>query len=192
VERTLSRPRQRRYGGYIDYSALALRLKAGYATANTGLGTGVSGCSSQYCGSAGNMGNPPAIAYGDPPYPTLGLFGHPERIKDFGYRAIHLMTVRGREITTAFYQQSAKKSYFISCSTGGKNALMEAQRFPHDYDGIVAGASAFNHTRLWASGAQAWRLLHDHPANFIVTGQMTLVNKAVLKRKLQPLGSVNH
>jgi feruloyl esterase len=88
------------------------------------------------------MGNPLAIAYGDPPYPTLGLFGHPERIKDFGYRAIHLMTVRGREITTAFYQQSAKKSYFISCSTGGKNALMEAQRFPHDYDGIVAGASA--------------------------------------------------
>jgi feruloyl esterase len=169
------------YGGYIDYGALALRLKAGYAAANTGLGTGVSGCNSNYCGSAGNMGNALAIAGGDPPNPTLGLFGHPERIKDYGYRAIHLMTVRGKEITTAFYQRSADKSYFFGCSTGGQNALMEAQRFPRDYDGIVAGAAAFNHTRLWAGGTYGWRHLHDNPGSFIQTGQFSLINKAVLK-----------
>ena len=97
---------------------------------NIGLGTGASGCVPLYCGSAGNMGNALAIAGGDPPYPTLGLFGHPERIKDFGYRAMHVMTLRGKEIVNAFYQQSAKKSYFIGRSTGGQNALMEAQRFP--------------------------------------------------------------
>ena len=170
------------YGGYIDYGALALRLRAGYAAANTGLGTGVSGCNSTYCGSAGNMGNPLAIAYGDPPNPTVGLFGYPERIKDYGYRAIHLMTLRSKEITAAFYQRSADKSYFFGCSTGGQNALMEAQRFPHDYDGIVAGAAAFNHTRLWASGTKGWRRLHDHPGSFIQTGQMTPINKAVIKQ----------
>jgi Tannase and feruloyl esterase len=76
------------------------------------------------------MGNARTIAGGDPPYPTLGLFGHPERIKDFGCRAMHVMTLRGKEIVNAFYQQSAKKSYFIGRSTGGQNALMEAQRFP--------------------------------------------------------------
>jgi len=170
------------YGGFVDYGALALRLNAGYAVANTGLGTGVAGCNSTYCGSAGNMGNPLAIAYGDPSNPTLGLFGSPERIKDYGYRAIHLMTLRGKEITTAFYQRSADKSYFFGCSTGGQNALMEAQRFPNDYDGIVAGAAAFNHTRLWASGVNGWRRLHDHPGSFIQPGQMFLVNKAVLKQ----------
>jgi feruloyl esterase len=170
------------YGGFIDYGALALRLNAGYAVANTGLGTGVAGCNSTYCGSAGNMGNPLAIAYGDPPIPTLGLFGFPERIKDYGYRAIHLMTLRGKEITTAFYQRSADKSYFFGCSTGGQNALMEAQRFPQDYDGIVAGAAAFNHTRLWAGGAYGWRRLHDHPGSFIQAGQFSLINKAVLKQ----------
>jgi Tannase and feruloyl esterase len=101
-------------------------IAAGAAIAlfgNTGLGTGASGCVPLYCGSAGNMGNALAIAGGDPPYPTLGLFGHPERIKDFGYRAMHVMTLRGKEIVDAFYQQSAKKSYFIGRSTGGPNAL---------------------------------------------------------------------
>jgi hypothetical protein len=68
-----------RWGGFIVYGALALRLKAGYAVANTGLGTGVSGSNEAYCGSAGNMGNALAIANGDPPNPTSGLYGHPER-----------------------------------------------------------------------------------------------------------------
>jgi feruloyl esterase len=170
------------WGGYIDYSALALRLQAGYAVANTGLGTGVSGCNSTWCGSAGNMGNPLAIAYGDPPYPTTGLFGHPERIKDYGHRAIHLMTVRGKEIVKAFYQRSADKNYYFGCSTGGDHALMEAQRYPEDYDGIVAGAAAPNRTHKWAGGTYGWLGLHDHPSGFIQTGQMSLINKAVLKQ----------
>jgi feruloyl esterase len=97
------------FQGVITYNSLAGGIQAGFAATNSDLGTGSSGCSPLYCGSAGNMGNPLAIAFGDPAAPTTGLFGHPERIKDFGYRAIHLMTVRGKEIANAFYGQEREK-----------------------------------------------------------------------------------
>src|SRR5260370_26870515 len=140
------------FQGVISYGELANGIKAGFAATNSDLGTGVSGCSPLFCGSNGNMGNPLAIAFGDPAAPSTGLFGHPERIKDFGFRAIHLMTVRGKEIANAFYGESAHKAYFAGCSTGGQNALMEAQRFPRDYDGILAGAAAVHRTHLHMAG----------------------------------------
>ncbi len=166
------------FQGVISFNELALGLQAGFAVINSDLGTGVSGCSPLYCGSDGVV-NPLATAFGDPPFPTTGLFGHPERIKDFGYRAIHLMTVRGKEIAHAFYQQRAKTAYFAGCSTGGQNALMEAQRFPDDYDGILAGAAAFNRTHLHMAGLSSWQNTHASPGRFILPGQMTLINKAV-------------
>jgi feruloyl esterase len=168
------------FQGVFTYSELASGIQAGFAATNSDLGTGVSGCSPLYCGSDGNMGNPLAIAFGDPANPSAGLFGHPERIKDFGYRAIHLMTLRGKEIAAAFYQQHAARAYFAGCSTGGQNALMEAQRFPHDYDGILAGAPAFNRTHLHMGAISLWQDTHASPSRFIVPGQMTLINKAVL------------
>jgi feruloyl esterase len=168
------------FQGVFTYSELASGIQAGFAATNSDLGTGVSGCSPLYCGSDGNMGNPLAIAFGDPANPSAGLFGHPERIKDFGYRAIHLMTLRGKEIAAAFYQQHAARAYFAGCSTGGQNALMEAQRFPHDYDGILAGAPAFNRTHLHMGAISLWQDTHASPGRFIVPGQMTLINKAVL------------
>jgi feruloyl esterase len=168
------------FQGIISYNALASGIQAGFAATNSDLGTGVSGCSPLYCGSDGNMGNPLAIAFGDPSAPSTGLFGHPERIKDFGYRAIHLMTVRGKQIANAFYQQNARKAYFAGCSTGGQNALMEAQRFPQDYDGILAGAAAFNRTHLHMAGLSLWQDTHASPARLIQPGQMSLINKAVL------------
>jgi feruloyl esterase len=170
------------FQGIISYNELASGIQAGFAATNSDLGTGVSGCSPLYCGSDGNMGNPLAIAFGDPPNPTPGLFGHPERIKDFGYRAIHLMTVKGKEIADAFYQQRAAKAYFAGCSTGGQNALMEAQRFPNDYDGILAGAPAFNRTHLHMGAISLWQDTHASPGRLILPGQMTLINKAVLKQ----------
>lgn len=128
------------------------------------------------------MGNPLAIDFGDPTAPSTGLFGHPERIKDFGYRAIHLMTERGKEIVSAFYGHRSQRTYFAGCSTGGQNALMEAQRFPNDYDGILAGAAAFNRTHLHMAGLYGWQNTHASPGRFIQTGQMTLINQAVLKQ----------
>src|SRR5579864_4180518 len=168
------------FQGIISYNELASGITAGFASANSDLGTGSSGCSPLYCGSDGNMGNPLATAFGDPATPATGLFGHPERIKDFGYRAIHLMTVRGKEIADAFYQQRAARAYFAGCSTGGQNALMEAQRFPDDYDGILAGAPAFNRTHLHMGAISLWQDTHASPGRFILPGQMTLINKAVL------------
>jgi feruloyl esterase len=168
------------FQGVITYSELASGIQAGFAATNSDLGTGSSGCNPLYCGSDGNMGNPLAVAFGDPAAPATGLFGHPERIKDFGYRAIHLMTVRGKEIANAFYGQNANKAYFAGCSTGGQNALMEAQRFPNDYDGILAGAAAFNRTHLHMAGLASWQDTHASASRFILPGQMTLINKAVI------------
>ena len=168
------------YQGIINYAELADGIKAGFSATNSDLGTGSSGCSPLYCGSDGNMGNPLAIAFGDPASPSTGLLGHPERIKDFGYRAIHLMTVRGKEIANAFYGHDAHKAYFAGCSTGGQNALMEAQRFPDDYDGILAGAAAFNRTHLHMAALAVWQDTHANANRFILPGQMTLINQAVL------------
>ena len=68
--------------------------------------------------------------------------GHPVRLVDFGYRAQHEATVAGKAITAAYYGRPADYAYFVGCSQGGHHALMEAQRYPDDYDGIVAGAPA--------------------------------------------------
>jgi feruloyl esterase len=168
------------FQGVITYIELSRGIGLGFATANSDLGTGSSGCNPNYCGSAGNMGNPVAIASGDPTTASTGLFGHPERIKDFGYRATHLMTERSKQIVRAFYQQNAQTAYFFGCSTGGQNALMEAQRFPDDYNGIIAGAAAFNRTHLHMGALALWQHTHSPPGGFILPGQMTLINKAVL------------
>jgi feruloyl esterase len=178
------------FQGIISYSALGLGIQQGFATTNSDLGTGSSGCSPLYCGSAGNMGNPLAILFGDPASPTTGLFGHPERIKDFGYRAIHLMTLRGKEIANAFYHQGAQTAYFAGCSTGGQNALMEVQRFPEDYNGILAGAAAFNRTHLHMAGLSVWQNTHATPGRLIQPGQMTLINNAVLAQCVGQDGGV--
>ena len=68
--------------------------------------------------------------------------GHPEKLIDFGYRAVHEMTLAAKAIIAAFYDQGPAISYFRGCSTGGRQALAEAQLYPADYNGIVAGAPA--------------------------------------------------
>ena len=68
--------------------------------------------------------------------------GHPEKLVDFGYRAIHEMTVASKAVIRAITATCPKVSYFNGCSQGGRQAITSAQRYPEDYDGIVAGASA--------------------------------------------------
>lgn len=68
--------------------------------------------------------------------------GHPEKIVDYGYRAVHLTAQRAQEIIRAFYQAKAAHRYFVGCSDGGRESLMEAQRYPADFDGFLAGAPA--------------------------------------------------
>lgn len=75
--------------------------------------------------------------------------GHPEAVIDFGYRAVHEMTVAAKALTESFYRRPIKHSYWLGMSTGGRQGLMEAQRFPADYDGIIVGAPPINLTWNW-------------------------------------------
>jgi feruloyl esterase len=113
------------FAGSINYDALAAGLRNGYAVANTDMGTA--------------------------PSTSLNadvLIGHPQKWRDWGARATHEMTSVAKKIVTAYYNRGPQRAYFVGCSTGGEQGLMEAQRFPEDYDGIVAGAPANNRTRL--------------------------------------------
>lgn len=80
--------------------------------------------------------------------------GHPEKVKDFGYRAVHETSVDAKKVIAAFYQASPKYAYFNGCSEGGREALMEAQRYPDDFDGILAGSPAHYWTKVMM--ALAW------------------------------------
>jgi len=145
------------FAGAIPYSAMAPGVSLGYATAGTDTG---------HTGSSTDDGS--------------FALGHPEKIIDFGYRAIHWMTMIGEQITSAFYGEDARFSYFDGCSTGGRQALMEAQRFPNDYDGIVAGDPVAYYTHHHV-GANLWvvRQMFDDPRNTVFTTQDTLLGNAV-------------
>jgi feruloyl esterase len=107
--------------------------------------------------------------------------GHPEKMIDFGYRATHEMTLKAKQIVKEFYDKNAKYSYFKGCSTGGRMALMEAQRYPDDYDGIIAGSLANRHIHMWTSGIERSVELSRHPEGGISTEQAALVNGLVSK-----------
>src|ERR1051325_1106840 len=77
--------------------------------------------------------------------------GHPEKVIDFGYRAVHDTAEQAKAIITAFYGRPPGRSYFTGCSDGGREALMEAQRFPEDFDGILAGAPAYDWSHLFTA-----------------------------------------
>lgn len=110
--------------------------------------------------------------------PTWAL-NSPEKIVDFGYRANHLAAVAAKAIITSFYGTSAKRAYFQGCSNGGRDALMLAQRYPDDYDGIVAGAPANDWTGLFAA------FMHDDQAMRLAPGlnaKLKLVHDAAIRK----------
>ncbi|HEY7091235.1 MAG TPA: tannase/feruloyl esterase family alpha/beta hydrolase [Tepidisphaeraceae bacterium] len=106
--------------------------------------------------------------------------GHPEKMIDFGYRATHEMTLKAKQIVKAFYERSPQYSYFKGCSTGGRMALMEAQRYPDDYDGIIAGSLANRHIHMWTAGIERSIDLSRHPEQAITMEQAALVNNLVM------------
>jgi feruloyl esterase len=107
--------------------------------------------------------------------------GHPEKMIDFAYRSTHEMTLKAKLLVKSFYDKGPQRSYFSSCSTGGRMAVMEAQRYPEDYDGIVAGALANRHIRMWAAGIASAVELKTHPEEMLSKEQATLVNDLVTK-----------
>jgi feruloyl esterase len=90
---------------------------------------------------------------------------NPERVANFGHRAVHLTATTAKVLIEAYYQQPSKQNYFVGCSRGGGQALMEAQRYPGDFDGIIAGAPAYNWTAMAATAMQIARAMFPDPHN---------------------------
>jgi feruloyl esterase len=106
--------------------------------------------------------------------------GHPEKVIDFGYRAVHETSVHSREIIAAFYGRPQKYAYFNGCSEGGREAMMEAQRFPADFNGIIAGSAALEWMGLMADFAWNSQALLKDPASYIPEAKRAVIEKAVL------------
>ena len=108
--------------------------------------------------------------------------GHPEHLVDYGYRAIHEMTVAAKAVIRAFYGNAPQYSYWNGCSTGGRQGLMEAQRYPADYDGIIAGApvNARVHQMIW----ELWvaQAVHKDEASYIPPAKYKTINDAALAK----------
>ncbi len=144
------------YNGAIQYTELADAIKRGFAAASTD--TGHSGADLTFAA------------------------GHPEKIVDWGYRAVHIMTESAKLIIRSYSGAFPKHSYFMGCSTGGHQALSEVQRFPADYDGVVAGDPGNNRVHLNVGFLWAFTATHDANGNAILTGsKLPLLNKAALE-----------
>jgi feruloyl esterase len=142
------------WSGSIVYPSLAKALGHGYATASTDTG---------HSGGSGSF-----------------ALGHPEKLVDFGYRAVHEMTVKAKAVVAAYYGNGPKVSYWNGCSSGGKQGLKEAQRFPADYDGIAAGAPANYWTHLMTGELWIAQAVHKDEASFIPEEKFRLIHQAVL------------
>ena len=112
----------------------------------------------------------------DGPGGMFGL-GHPERIVDFAYRAVHEMTVASKELLGSFYDRGLEYSYFKGCSTGGRQALMAAQRYPDDFDAIIAGALANRHIHQHTAGVARSIQLSRNPDQAISPAKAQLSGK---------------
>ena len=143
------------WSGAIGYAAMQQALRRGYATSSTDTG---------HEGSRGDF-----------------VLGHPEKLIDFGYRSEHEMTIAAKAIISAFYDQAPKYSYWVGCSAGGRQALKEAQRFPDDYDGIIAGAPASDWTGRAATAMRVRQAVHKDERSYIPPEKYRLIHDAVLR-----------
>jgi feruloyl esterase len=158
------------YGGDFFDSELAQGINNGFATANTDLGT------------------KPSIPDPLKPMPVWAdhLVGHPEKGADFAWRSTHLMTELSKALTE-FYGAPTSHSYFAGCSAGGQQALMEAMRFPNDYNGILAGAPAYNRTHLLTSLIAQYGSIH--PSNTTIAQRQCSRRALGELENLQPMTS---
>src|SRR5213593_3965309 len=146
-------------GSIQGYGDMQIALRLGYATAATDTGHSAL----------------------DGPNGMFAL-GHPEKIVDFADRAVHEMTVKSKEVISAFYDRSARYSYFKGCSTGGREAVMAAQRYPLDFDGIIAGALANRHIHMHTAGFARSVNLARNPDQAISQVKAQMVTAAVMQK----------
>ena len=142
------------FSGAIGYSAMAASLSRGYALGST---------------DTGHEGGSASFA-----------LGHPEKLIDFGWRAVHEMTTTAKKIVASYYDVGPKFSYWNGCSAGGRQAMKEAQRFPADFDGIIAGAPALDWTSRAGQAVRVEQQLQKSDASRLLRPQRELLHKAVL------------
>ena len=143
------------WAGIISYGPLGAAVRGGYAAAST---------------DTGHVGGSASFA-----------LGHPEKLTDFAYRAVHEMTITSKAIIANFYGDGPRYSYWNGCSTGGRQGLKEAQKFPADFDGIIAGAPANYQMHLGVWSVAVAQAVHKEPASYIPPEKYPAIHKAVLE-----------
>jgi feruloyl esterase len=143
------------WNGSITANTLATGTQRGYASAMT---------------DTGHEGGSASFA-----------MGHPEKVIDFGYRAVHEMATTGKALIKAFYGRDAKHSYWNGCSAGGRQGLMSAQRYPEDFDAIVAGSPAINFTGRSAQAVWIGQATHKDEASALPQAKFAVIHDAVLE-----------
>ena len=146
------------WAGSISYAQLGEPLSRGYAVASTDTGHTGSGLTADWA------------------------VEHPEKLVDFGHRAVHGMTVAAKEAIRAFYGEGPRLSLWNSCSTGGRQGLMAAYRYPQDYDAISAMAPANPMTSLMAQSMWAGWQPNRSPAARLTPAKLGAVHAAVVKK----------
>jgi len=140
--------------GVISYAAMVEAIRGGYATSST---------------DTGHVGNTMAFA-----------LGHPDKYVDFGYRAVHEMTVHAKTIVETFYGTAPVHSYWNGCSQGGRQGITEAIRYPADFDAIIAGAPAIAHMELHAARLALNRFVHRSNDSYIPPEKYPAIHRAAL------------
>ncbi|MEO2195756.1 MAG: tannase/feruloyl esterase family alpha/beta hydrolase [bacterium] len=144
--------------GSISYGAMATALNRGYAASSTDTGH----------------------VRGDGGFDANWALNRPDLIEDFGHRSIHLTAVHGKAISEAFYGDAPNYAYYVGCSKGGQQGMMEAQRYPDDFDGLVVGDPAHMWTSFYAS-AHLWYALAtlDNEDSYIPPDKVAILGDAV-------------
>jgi|RhiMethySRZTD1v2_1073278.scaffolds.fasta_scaffold01724_12 tannase/feruloyl esterase len=142
------------WAGNIQFDAMAAGLRRGYAVASND--TGHKGGSAEFA------------------------IGHPEKLIDFGYRAMHEMAVQSKKLVQAFYNRAAQLSYYQGCSTGGRQGMMEAQKYPDDFDAIIAGAPVYNMVHLNVSQVSLQVDMLKNASRLVSPEKRTLFANAVV------------
>jgi hypothetical protein len=144
------------FGGGIFNFFMYPALARGYATAGTDTGH--------------RSANPMSARW---------AYGHRQSLIDWAYRANHLTARFAKAIIRAYYGTAARRSYFQGCSDGGREALMEARRYPDDYDGIISGAPASPFTRQMTGFIWNYQALQA-PGAELTDGDLKLIHRSVL------------
>ena len=109
--------------------------------------------------------------------------GHPEKLIDYGYRAVHLTALAGEALVQAYFSQAARHTYFTGCSDGGRESLMEAQRYPKDFDGYLVGAPGIDIPNNEVGHLHVSQALHSlGPGGRLTVSQLEALSAKVLER----------